>query len=78
MSTGHTVLFFGCAIATIMGALLLIVFRRRPERLAQATEAGETPESIDRQLETLRRVRMYGWWVLIVGACGMVLALATR
>jgi hypothetical protein len=72
------VLFIGSAIGSVLGILLVVVFRERPERLRKAIDAGQSAEFIEAQRATLRRVRAYGWWVVFIGAFGMVSAIVRR
>jgi hypothetical protein len=72
------VLFIGSAIGSLLGILLVVVFRGRPERLRKAIDAGQSAELIEAQRTTLRRVRTYGWSVVIIGAFGMVSAIVPR
>jgi hypothetical protein len=65
-------------IATILCAVLIFVFRVRPDRLQQARDAGESEESITRQLATLRRVRIAGWVGVAFGAFWLIVAFIRR
>jgi hypothetical protein len=78
MTTDNVVLFAGCAAVSVLCGMLIVVFRYRPQKLDEAIKAGQSDEHVERQVETLRRVRMAGWRGLIVGVCGMAFAVIRK
>jgi hypothetical protein len=56
-----------CFIMSILGVVLILTFRERPSLIRRAIDSGESADVLERQRLLLRRMRKYGWWLVVVG-----------